>query len=185
MISSWSQHISTYLKYSIKYSIKYSTTKSSECTVCQSVTLSWGRASQSQKVQLREICSEKCQISFIGSRSGIFTAHIFQKCSKKCNKTFRCFPIGQQASTHRGHVPQKTVVSWQVDTQNASSRSLVSTGKAGPSQCPWNAMDIWISHNISGYLKITALTFYLCYHLLRYVWKFQNVRHMFHIFLHD
>ena len=29
---------------------------------------------------------------------------------------------------------QKTVVSWELDTQNASARSLVSTGKAGASR---------------------------------------------------
>ena len=50
MIATYCQHISTIQPHS--------TTKSSEC-VCQS-TLSWGRASQSQKAQLREICSEKC-----------------------------------------------------------------------------------------------------------------------------
>ena len=42
---------------------------------------------------------------------------------------------------------QKTVVSWQVDTQNASSRSLVSTGKAG-TRSPW-IDDRWISQNLS------------------------------------
>ena len=84
-----------------------------------------GRQSQNQKVQLFVSRSLKCLCSVLcglGKKAEIVRVMFHDVTVASKTLSYHMF--------HHFLCRQKTVVSWQLDTQNASSRSLVSTGKA-------------------------------------------------------
>ena len=157
MIATYVNILSTYLNYSTTFNHKVKWMHRLSVDI-EAEQVKVKRCSCEKSVEMFRERSEKCHISVDLLAIGSWSAHLahFPSCWNLLQASVK------PSSPCTTPWPwQKTVVSWQVDTQNASTRSLVSTGKAGTS--PWRHGYLMNSHDISKSLPWPFTCVIICY----------------------